>query len=289
VTLVEATVAGLTSRWGGAVAVHEVLVDHRDRAVIRSTDPVGRRVMVKADRDAARSDREMRALAAAASAGVPVPAVLERLDGPPAILVLEHVEGRPLGSASPDRHWRTVGRHLRRLHDRAVPDALPMFGEGSTAWWPEMRRLADWATNWCRESRMLEADVLRRLHASMRSAFAHNEPADRLLHGDCGPYHWLLRDETVAAVVDFGDSGRGDPAWDLAVLVLWDAGRLPAVLDGYEADGAMRAHLSDLLRPYTIVRHLLAIPWLVEHDEDPTPTVTELQRIDRRKVADRLA
>jgi aminoglycoside phosphotransferase (APT) family kinase protein len=289
VSLIEAAAGRLASHWGGVVAVHDVLVDHQDRAVIRSLDPAGRPVVIKADRDVARSRREHRALAAAAAAGVPVPTVHERLDEPPALLVLEHIEGRPLASTSPDEHWRTIGRHLRGLHDRAAPDGLPMFGGGET-WWSGLRRLADWATDWCRARPILEPDVLARLQALMWSAFARDDqPADRLLHGDCGPYHWLLREDTVAAVVDFGDSGRGDPAWDLAVLVLWDCDRLPAVLDGYGADQAMRTHLDAVLRPYTVIRHLLAIPWLVEHDEDPTPTVVELRRIDGRKVPDRLA
>jgi aminoglycoside phosphotransferase (APT) family kinase protein len=288
-TLVAAAVERLTVHWGGAVTVREVLVDHQDRAVIRCDDPAGRTVVVKADRDVAQSHREETALAAAAAAGVPVPTVHARLVGPPAILVLGHVEGEPLGSTSPAEHWRAVGRQLRRLHEHAAPDGLPMFGGGAT-WWAELRRLADWVTDWCRERRTLEPDVLVRLHASMATAFARDdEPADRLLHGDCGPYHWLLRDDAVAAVVDFGDSGRGDPAWDLAVLVLWDAGRLPAVLDGYGSGAAMRTRLDALLLPYTVIRHLLAIPWLVEHDFDPTPTVTELRRIDGRKVAGRPA
>jgi aminoglycoside phosphotransferase (APT) family kinase protein len=271
------------------VAVHEVLVDHQDRAVLRGADPAGRPVVIKADRDVAQADREARALAAAAAAGVPVPTVHERLDGPPAVLVLEHVEGRPLGSASPDEHWRAVGRHLRRLHDRARPDGLPRFS-GGDAWWPEMRRLADWATDWCRQRRMLEPDVLARLHALLATAFARDdEPADHLLHGDCGPYHWLLREDAVVAVVDFGDTGRGDPAWDLSVLVLWDGDRLGAVLDGYGTDASMGPRLDALLLPYHVIRHLLAIHWLVEHDVDPTPTVAELRRIDRHKVPDRLA
>jgi aminoglycoside phosphotransferase (APT) family kinase protein len=289
VTLIEAVVDRLTALWGGAVAVHEVLVDHQERAVIRSVDPAGRPVVVKADRDVARSQREARALFAVAAADVPVPIVHERLDGPPAILVLDHVEGRPLGSTSPDEHWRAVGRQLRRLHDEAAPDGLPMFGGGDldAAWWPQLRRLADWAADWCRRRRMLDPDVLAYLDALMTTAFARDdEPVGHLVHGDCGPYHWLLRDGAVAAVIDFGDCGRGDPALDLAALVLWDPDRLPAVLDGYGAGAAMQSHLAAVLLPYTVIRHLLAIPWLVDHGIDPAPTVAELHRIGRRKVPD---
>ena len=198
-TVLETAADLLASRWGTAVAVHEVFVDHGDRAVIRSLDPVGRPVVIKADRDASRLRLEARALAAALEANVPVPTVYERLDGSPAILVMDCIEGQALTSASRYEQWRAVGRQLRRLHDHASPEGLPVFGGGDTC--------------------------------------------------------------------------------DLAVLTLWDRDRLPAVLDGYGIDGAMRDHLETLLMPYTVVRHLLAIRWLVEHGFDPTPTVTELNRL----------
>jgi aminoglycoside phosphotransferase (APT) family kinase protein len=268
----------VASRWGAAVTVDEVLVEHQDRTVMRTVDPLGRPAVIKADRDAGRLWREAKALAAAAAAGVPVPIVRERMDASPAILVLEYVDGRPLGSTSRPDQWRAVGRQLRRLHDRASPDDLPVFG-GGESWWDSLRSLADWSHQWCRERQIVEPAALDRLAASMRAAFARDDPLGCLVHGDCGPYHWLLRDGTVAAVVDFGDAGRGDPCWDVAVLTLWDRHRLPAVLDGYGADEDTRDRLTAMLVPYTVVRHLLAVPWLVEHAVDPTPTVTELHRI----------
>ena len=269
----------LAAHWGAAVAPGEVFVEHQDRAVMRCLDPVGRPVVVKADRDGGRLRREVQALSAARAAGVPVPAVHEWIDGPPAMVVLDHVEGRPLASTSPDGHWRAVARELRRLHDDAPADGWPWFG-GGEGWWSQLRWLADWAGQWCRERGMLAPAVLDRIRRRVDAGLARDDELDgRLVHGDCGPYHWLLRDDTVVAVVDFGDTGRGDPVWDLAVLTLWDRDRLPAVLDGYGADGALRARVEALLRPYVLVRHLLAIPWMVEHDTDPTPTIDELDRL----------
>jgi Ser/Thr protein kinase RdoA (MazF antagonist) len=287
----------LAVHWGAPVTVRELFVEHKDRAVMRCVDPAGRSVVIKADRDPERLRREATALAAATAAEVPVPAVYEWVDGPPALLVLAYVDGRPLGSASPDEHWRAVGRELRRLHDHARWDAMagsparrqtrrasrgagvPLFGGGDT-WWGQLRSLADWANRWCDERNLLAPAVLDRLRDCMDAGFGRNdEPECRLLHGDCGPDHWLLGGDTVAAVLDFGDTGRGDPAWDLAVLTLWDRRRLPSVLDAYGVDEAMRGHLEAVLMPYTVVRHLLAISWLVEHDFDPTPTVTELHRL----------
>jgi aminoglycoside phosphotransferase (APT) family kinase protein len=172
-----------------------------------------------------------------------------------------------------------VARQLRRLHDHASPEGLPMFGGGAT-WQGQIRWLAGWASQWCRQRHLLTSAVLDRLEALMGTAFAlDDEPAICLLHGDCGPYHWLLSEGTVAAVVDFGDTGRGDPVWDLAVLTLWDRQHLPSVLDGYRADAALRRRVEALHLPYTVLRHLLAISWLVEHGIDPTPTVTELNRL----------
>jgi aminoglycoside phosphotransferase len=280
VTMLAAAVDVVASRWGAVIAVHEVLVDHQDRAVLRCVDPVGRPVVVKADRDVRRLEREAKALTAAALAGVSVPAVYERILGqPPAILIMAYVEGEPLCSTSPQKHWRAVAWQLRRLHDHAVPDGLPMFG-GGTAWWERLRWLADWSGQWCRDRRLVAPGVLDRLQASMSTAFARDdEPTACLLHGDCGPYHWLLRQGTVAAVVDFGDAGSGDAVWDLAVLTLWDRHRLAVVLDGYRADETMRGRVDTLFRPYTVLRHLLGINWLVEHGHDPTPTVAELQRL----------
>jgi hypothetical protein len=51
------------------------------------------------------------------------------------------------------------------------------------------------------------------------------------------------------------------------------------VLDGYGADVALRRHLDAVFLPYTVIRHLLAISWLVEHGFDAGPTVAELHRL----------
>jgi len=278
VTVLEAATDLLASRWRTGVTVREVLVDHQDRAVIRTVDPLARPVVVKADRDSSRLRREAQALTKAALAGVPVPAVLEQIDAAPALLVLEYVQGRSLRSTGRPEHWRQVGRQLRVLHDYGAAEEFPVFG-GGTTWWGSMRWLAEHSHQWCRERRLLDPDTLDRLAALMREAFDRDDqPVGCLLHGDCGPDHWLLREDAVVAVVDFGDTGRGDPCWDLAVLTLMDRGRLPVVVDGYGMDRAMRDHLDAVLMPYTVVRHLLAVEWLVEHSFDPAPTIAELHR-----------
>jgi hypothetical protein len=66
---------------------------------------------------------------------------------------------------------------------------------------------------------------------------------------------------------------------DLAVLTLWDHDRLPAVLDGYGADEALRARVADAAPAYRALRHLAAVAWLLDHDIDPEPTYVELGRL----------
>ncbi len=87
-------------------------------------------------------------------------------------------------------------------------------------------------------------------------------PADpRLVHGDLGPEHLRGDGDELTAVIDWGDSGLGDPAIDLA----WTAfGAAPAfaeaVLAAYGADEALVARGRDfhLVGPWHEVLYGLA-------------------------------
>jgi aminoglycoside phosphotransferase (APT) family kinase protein len=86
-----------------------------------------------------------------------------------------------------------------------------------------LERLADTA-------RYPQAARLRELWAAAVAAPVHSGPP-LWLHGDLHPSNVLLRNAAgehgLAAVIDFGDLGAGDPAVDLAVawLMFDDAGR----------------------------------------------------------------
>src|SRR5918996_992956 len=60
-------------------------------------------------------------LFAARRAGVAVPALLARAPGPPAVLVLERIEGGWLSPDRPARAWAATGATIRRLHAVEVP------------------------------------------------------------------------------------------------------------------------------------------------------------------------
>jgi len=268
------------------LALDVLAVAPGERAVFGAALAAGGEVVVKVDVDRDRLAKEARALRAAASVGVPVPAVLAvsaAAASPAAVLLLARVGGQPLTPSSPDRCWRAVGTQLRRLHDRVPVDGWPPFLPGAQhGWWARFRR---WAADECRQATVdgqLPGTVVGLLRGRMSVAFDRaSDPALRLLHGDCAPYHWLLNGDAVTAVLDFGDAGLGDPVWDLVVLTHWDEQRLPAVLDGYRASTALRAHVTETSDGYRIIRHLAARSWLVEHGFDAAPTLVELVRLAR--------
>src|ERR687891_376294 len=100
-------VAGL---FGGPVRVVDTLVDHHERCVLEVALPDGRPAIAKAVLERRRADAEAAVLCAARRAGVAVPALLARAPGPPAVLVLERIEGGWLSPDRPARAWRTRGR-----------------------------------------------------------------------------------------------------------------------------------------------------------------------------------
>ena len=272
----------LAETWGTAVPVRTRYVVHHERVVFDTVDPSGRRVVAKADVDPARLAREARVLRAVREV-VPVPEVLlERLG----LVVLSWVAGEPLLTTSPAAHWVAAGRTLRRLHDLPPVDGIPGYA-GSRDWWGWLLEWLDTAYPAHRAAGHLPGAVLDRLFGMLDAAYREAARHDavrglsltRLLHGDCGTWHWRVRPDGTAAMIDFGEAGTGDPLWDIAVLVHWDPHRLPAVLDGYGADSALRQRARRLLLPYRITRHLRGLTWLVDHGYDPAATVAELVRL----------
>src|SRR4029450_3784754 len=90
---------------GGPVRVADTLVDHHARCALDAVLPNGLPAVVKGDLVTERSAREARVLESAAGGDVPVPVVIGRAPGPPAVLVLERV-GRRRASADPDPRAR---------------------------------------------------------------------------------------------------------------------------------------------------------------------------------------
>jgi len=274
--LVAAGRARLERGWDQPVELGTVEVAFEERAVFRSTAPDGRPVVVKVDTLPSRFHRESAALQSAAAEGVRVPAIVWAEAGRPTILVLEAVDGVSLSADSPRNAWSMAGRELRRLHDVTPPPRLPRFDHREASW---REFVLWWAGDACEQaldSAWLGRAAAQRVRDLMVGTFERmSEPDRRLLHGDLTPPHVLMdvAPTRVAALIDFGDSGTGDPTWDLIVLTLWRAEMLEAVLDGYGTSPELVKHLGFVGPAYRVLRHLAAAGWLAEHGFDPAKDV----------------
>jgi Ser/Thr protein kinase RdoA (MazF antagonist) len=261
----------------------EIVVAHAERLVAVGLDRV-----VKVDRDRVAHRREVAVLTMLAAGGVAVPAVVtatEVADPPAGVLVLERVPGDPLGEYGDEDErfgpgrWAAVGEALARFHACPVaPPGPPMGGHTEPSFaahlraWGEANRRQGRAQGWLGDR---EAMRHQELVDGLAARVARRPEA--LIHGDCSPQHWLVAGPGgPVRPIDAGDTGMGDPAYDLVVLTLTQPHRLDVVLDGYGADADLRAHLDATTPGYRALRLASEVCWLVDHAFDPTPARTRL-------------
>lgn len=155
--------------------------------------------------------------------------------------VCRWIEGLPAADAAPldGRHTADVlGGFLRALHRTAPHDAprnpvrgVPLIGRDDAVR-QRLEQLAD----------VIDAGPVLAVWEEALSA-SDWEAAPRWIHGDLHPMNVIVRDGSLAGVIDFGDVAAGDPSTDLAVawMLLADEAhreRLRSHLDGTEADEA---------------------------------------------------
>ncbi|MGI8939931.1 MAG: phosphotransferase family protein [Iamia sp.] len=259
----------------------EVLAAHSERIVVGGVDRRGRPIVVKVERNTERHQREVSVLRTLRSGGVPVPEVLDasRDDAVGAwVLVLERIDGEPLTGADDPARWAAVGSGLAQLHSAvADPTGPPFSGHADGTFadhlqvWTEIERRQGVEEGWMTPAEGERLGIL--------SAAATNRSDDVpqvLLHGDCAPQHWLFGPAPEPRPVDLGDAGVGDPTYDLMVLTLTAPERLGDVLDGYQADDALRDHVAAVVPGYRALRLAGEVSWLREHRFDPSPSLARL-------------
>jgi Ser/Thr protein kinase RdoA (MazF antagonist) len=276
-TLIPAALDRLAAQWGYRPAVDEVIVDGDDRAVFWTCSPDRQRVVVKVDSGDRRYPRERAGLAVAAGAAVRVPSVVLAESGPPSVLVLTEITGSTL-AGGPDAWWRVAGATFRRLHDSAMPDGLARFDHRGDSWRDFVLWWAATEAERIDHNQLVDGTTARQCLEAMHDAFARMpEPARTFIHGDAQPDHVFIdgvaSGDLKAGVIDFGDAGSGDPAWDLMVLTLDHPERLDAVLSGYRADRRLREGLGAVGKAYRLLRHVGAANWLLAHGYDPAESV----------------
>lgn len=244
----------------------EIVLDHAERAVVRLGDDV----YVKVDTDHARLDREVVAMRAMAARALRVPEVLWSRPG---LLAISAVPGRPLalyGQPSPfdtDAWWR-AGAVARSIHSTPAPaGATSVFAAGGLPAWIDAER------QWLLDDGRVEPAVV---HARAEHAHRYLDgraEARAYCHGDLQCEHVLVDADGSIAVIDWGDAGCGDPAYDLAVLTVGNTERLDDVLAGYgPADLVDR----EVISAYWSLRRLGSVHWMLAHGYEATADIAAL-------------
>lgn len=248
-----------------AVDSIEVIVAHAERATLRVGD-----IFVKIDADAARSEREARAMA---SAPLPTPPI--RWHQPP-VLAIEKVRGTALGvlgepSTASRAAWTATGASIRRMHDAPLP---PWPGVSVADVSAELAR----ECAWLRGNAVLPAEVIDRNQAIAEMALRPWKPA--FIHGDLQITHVFVDGDEVTGVIDWSEAAPGDPMFDLAILTLGHEERLDDLLAGYGEDGVDRS----VIRGWWSFRSLTAARWLIEHGFDPDAAGCEFDVLRARML-----
>jgi aminoglycoside phosphotransferase (APT) family kinase protein len=237
--------------------------------------PLGDDLVLRVPRDhpafVAAARKESVAVPAAREAGVRTPRMVSFDDTgdllPVPYSVYERVHGETLGlldldPAEAPGAWRDLGRDLARLH-AGVPEDGPAAGLELEPMpdprpWPDEIAAGGYFTS--TEARWFSEWLDRLAPAALAPA------RRRFLHGDSQATNVMVRTGTLEylAVLDWGGSGWGDPAWDFAGVPLRV---VPSMLEGYretaatDGDGAVEARI--------LWRHLQLGLYLLRRDPQP--------------------
>jgi aminoglycoside phosphotransferase (APT) family kinase protein len=210
--------------------------------------------------------REIDGLERAAAAGIAVPKVVAADTG---AFAMRWVAGTALTYSSPAEWWRAAGREVRRVHAVAPP---PYSGGGFApardSWEAAIAAEVEEELEKCVRENGLDQEAAPRIRGAVADARDELAAAPSAwYHGDLQPDHVIVDPESgeIAAIIDWSDQGKGDGAWDIAVLTLDDESRLDAFLTGYDAAADERERLMRVLPIFKLVRWFGEIRWLTEH------------------------
>lgn len=109
-------------------------------------------------------------------------------------------------------------------------------------------------------SRLADTDRLGELWSLCLAAAPHGGP-DVLIHADLMPGNLLVRDGRLAAVIDFGTVGVGDPAVDL--MPAWNL-LPPGVRETFRRELDLDDAAWDRGRGWALAQAIIALPYYVE-------------------------
>jgi aminoglycoside phosphotransferase (APT) family kinase protein len=215
--------------------------------------------------------KEAVAVPAAREAGVRTPAMVAFDDTgdllPVPYSIFDRVRGETLGlldlgPADVPETWKELGRDLARLH-AGVPEDGPAAGLELEAvpdprLWPDALAAEGYFSN--AEARWLSAWLECLAPAALAPV------SGRFLHGDSQATNVMVQRRTLEyeAVLDWGGSGWGDPAWDFAGVPLRV---VPSMLDGYRGVAPLAANETAEAR--ILWRDLQLSLYLMRRDPQP--------------------
>ena len=238
--------------------------------------PLGEGLLLRVPRDhpafVAAARKESVAVPAAREAGVRTPRMISFDDTGDLLSVpysiYERVHGETLGlldldPAEAPGAWRDLGRDLSRLHS-GVPEDGPTAGLELEPMpdprpWPDEISAEGYFTS--TEARWFSEWLDRLAPAAL--ATVHR----RFLHGDSQATNVMVGSETLEylAVLDWGGSGWGDPAWDFAGVPLRV---VPFMLEGYREVAPLSGDETAEAR-IILWRHLQLSLYLLRRDPQP--------------------
>jgi aminoglycoside phosphotransferase (APT) family kinase protein len=237
--------------------------------------PLGDDLVLRVPRDhpafVAAARKESVAVPAAREAGVRTPRMISFDDAldllPVPYSVYERVHGDTLGLLDLDPAgapgvWKELGRDLARLH-AGVPEDGPAAGLELEPMpdprpWPEEIAAEGYFSS--TEARWFSEWLDRLAPAALAPV------GRRFLHGDSQATNVMVGAGTLEylAVLDWGGSGWGDPAWDFAGVPLRV---VPSMLEGYREVAPPGDH--ETVEARILWRHLQLALYLLRRDPQP--------------------
>lgn len=172
-------------------------------------------------------------LVALAARGLPVPRPLhlERDAselGPPFMFV-NRLTGRPPGTyfgmqTTCPGAFRDLARFLAETHQLA-PESLGYAAPAAPR--DNLRALLDQYRSKWRENATRSSPVVDYAYAWAERECARDSGTTTFVHGDAGPYNFLVDQDRLTAVLDWEFAHVGDPAEDLGVARIYAEGSLP--------------------------------------------------------------
>ncbi len=238
------------------------LVRWRDHGAYR-VDAGGDSFVVKLDDDPELVAREVAGHQRAAAAGVPVPELIMADDH---CIAMRFVDGTPLHESATEAAWRAAGSALRQVHDLTPGDLIgDGFGLAGTTWPEFVEALLERELEGCGRELGFDPSQAKRVRRAFDDARPLlDQPVLVWCHGDCQPDHVLVdpHDDSVVAIIDWADHGKGDSAWDLAILSLDHTSHIDALLDGYGEVAVGADRTRTVLSLYRVLRWLREARWL---------------------------